>query len=76
MFLERPDAPALAVFTAADAPLLHERLVGVAAGVVDGRWPVTDRPHRALCGDCPARRALCSHPEALTLREEAEPVPA
>ena len=26
-----------------------------------GRFEVTDRPHRALCADCPARERLCSH---------------
>jgi ATP-dependent exoDNAse (exonuclease V) beta subunit len=74
VYLERPDAPATVTYTAADATALAERLVTVAAGALDERWPVTDRPHRALCGDCPARRRLCSHPETVTLRES--PVPA
>jgi ATP-dependent helicase/nuclease subunit A len=69
VFLERPAEPAAAVFTQADAAMLHERLLQVAGGVLDERWPVTHAPHRGLCGDCPARRALCSHPESLTLRE-------
>jgi hypothetical protein len=34
-----------------------------------GAYPVTDEPHRDLCLTCPGRRALCSYPEELTLRE-------
>ena len=30
--------------------------------------PSPRAPHRELCGDCPGRRALCSWPEAMTLR--------
>ena len=54
-------------FTAADAPALAERVVSLARGVLDGRYPVTERPHRDLCGDCPGRRALCSYSEERTL---------
>jgi ATP-dependent helicase/nuclease subunit A len=67
-FLERPEETALATFTAADADELAERLVGVAGGVLRSEFPVAERPHRDLCGTCPGRRTLCSHPEALTLR--------
>jgi hypothetical protein len=34
-----------------------------------GEYPVSPNPHRDLCLTCPGRRALCSHPEELTLRE-------
>jgi hypothetical protein len=68
-FLERPAEPVAATFAPHDAPALAERLARLAEGVVQGRYPVTDRPHRELCGDCPGRAALCSHPEALTLRD-------
>ena len=34
-----------------------------------GRYPVAGTPHRELCGDCPGRPALCSYPEAMTLRD-------
>jgi ATP-dependent helicase/nuclease subunit A len=67
-FLERPGEPVVARFTRADAPELGERLLGLARGVLDERWPVTGAPHRELCGDCPGRAALCSWPEAMTLR--------
>ena len=41
-------------------------------GVLAERWPVADRPHRELCGECPARAGLCSWPEELTLRSPTE----
>ncbi|HWT25595.1 MAG TPA: hypothetical protein VN213_18970, partial [Solirubrobacteraceae bacterium] len=71
-FLERPDEPACAVFTPADAPALASALLELAAGVLAERWPVTDRPHRELCGDCPGRASLCSWPQAVTLRPYAD----
>lgn len=71
LFLERPDAPASAGFTAGDAPALREQLLELAEGALAGRFPVAARPHRELCSTCPGRRTLCSHPEALTLREPA-----
>jgi ATP-dependent helicase/nuclease subunit A len=67
-FLERPAEPVVARVTRADAPELGERLLGLARGVLDERWPVASAPHRELCGDCPGRAALCSWPEAMTLR--------
>jgi hypothetical protein len=66
-FLERPAEPVVAAFAPHDAPALAERLGALAEGVLAGRYPVTNRPHRDLCGDCPGRAALCSHPEAVTL---------
>lgn len=68
-FLERPAEPVSAVFAAHDAPTLAERLQTLAAGLLAGDRPVTDTPHRELCGDCPGRRALCSYDESMTLRE-------
>jgi hypothetical protein len=67
-FLERPAAPAVARFTQDDAPALAVALLDLAGGVLAERWPVTPRPHRELCGDCPGRSALCSWPESVTLR--------
>ena len=68
-FLERPAEPVTRAFTAADEPALSERLAGLARGVLDGRYEVTEAPHRDLCADCPGRAALCSWPEEMTLRE-------
>ena len=53
----------------AETPLLAERLQLLAAALLAGERPVTDTPHRELCGDCPGRRALCSYDESMTLRE-------
>jgi hypothetical protein len=71
-FLERPAEPVTAAFTAGDAPALAERLARLAENLLEGRYPVTDTPHRELCGDCPARTAMCSWPESMTLRGQAE----
>jgi hypothetical protein len=58
-------------FTQADAPDLVARLAGLARGLLAHEHPVTARPHRELCGDCPGRTALCSWPEHVTLRPAA-----
>jgi RecB family exonuclease len=39
----------------------------LAEGIRSGSFTVTDRPRRELCGDCPARERLCSHPPERTL---------
>jgi hypothetical protein len=67
-FLERPDAPAVAVFEAADADALAERLVASAGGLLAGDFSPTPRPHRDLCATCPGRAELCVHPPERTLR--------
>jgi ATP-dependent helicase/nuclease subunit A len=67
-FLERPDAPASAVYDAAEAEPLESRLLGLASGVVEGRFAPSAEPNLALCGDCPGRVALCSWDEQHTLR--------
>lgn len=74
LFLGRPEAPAVAVYRRADVPALRAELDALVADLAAGRFAPTDRPHRALCHDCPGRRALCHHPEDLTLREDATPV--
>jgi ATP-dependent exoDNAse (exonuclease V) beta subunit len=71
-FLEHPDQPVEVRFEAADAARLAADLEGLAAGIANGEFPVTDRPHRWLCQGCPGRAALCSHPEELTM---ADPPP-
>ena len=54
-------------FAASEVPALAEQVLGLARGVLEQRYPVTATPHRDLCGECPGRRALCSHPESRTL---------
>ncbi|MEA2125906.1 MAG: hypothetical protein QOI80_2688 [Solirubrobacteraceae bacterium] len=71
-YLERPGDPATATYRQADAPALAEQLVGLARGLLAGEFAPTPAPHRELCGSCPGRRALCSHPEELTSRPYAE----
>ena len=70
--LERPQEPVAAVFTRADIPALEAAVHAPADGLLAERWPVAAAPHRDLCGDCPGRHALCSWPEAVTLRPAHE----
>jgi ATP-dependent helicase/nuclease subunit A len=70
VFLERPGEPVSSVYAAADTPALESELLGLAGGVVEGRFEPTARPHRALCAGCPGRAALCSWDETHTLAEE------
>ena len=67
-FLERPDEPAVALYEAADVEALERELLGLAQGVVEGRFEPSAEPHFSLCADCPGRAALCVHDEGLTLR--------
>jgi ATP-dependent helicase/nuclease subunit A len=70
-FLERPGEPVGERFEAADADRLEAELGALAAGLLAGEYPVTPTPHRELCETCPARRALCSYGEEMTLRPRA-----
>jgi ATP-dependent exoDNAse (exonuclease V) beta subunit len=72
-FLERPREPIATRYAASDADRLESELLALAAGLLAGEYPVTDRPHRALCESCPGRRALCSYPEERTLAERPPP---
>jgi ATP-dependent helicase/nuclease subunit A len=76
VFLERPDSPVREIFGEAELAAARARVEAVLERLAAGRFEVTDRPHRALCADCPARERLCSHPIELTMRESTEPVPA
>jgi ATP-dependent helicase/nuclease subunit A len=67
-FLERPDEPALAGFTAGDAERLESELLELARGVVEARFEPAEEPHYGLCADCPGRAALCSWGPEQTLR--------
>ncbi len=66
--LERPDEPLLWTFTAQDAPDIVARIQTLAHGILTHDYPVTDTPHRELCGTCPGRSALCSYSQDETLR--------
>jgi hypothetical protein len=68
-FLERPDEPAVALYEAADAERVERELLGLAEGVVEGRFEPSPEPHFSLCADCPGRAALCVHEPELTLRD-------
>ena len=70
--LERPAEPVAATFGSEDSAELTDALLRLAEGVLAERWPVAAEPHRELCGDCPGREALCSWPEAMTLRPPAD----
>jgi ATP-dependent helicase/nuclease subunit A len=76
VFLERPDPPLRERFGGAELDAARARVEAVVERLAAGMFEVTDRPHRALCHDCPARERLCSHPIELTMRESSEAVPA
>jgi ATP-dependent helicase/nuclease subunit A len=67
-YLERPDEPAVALYESADEEALERQLLGLAKGVVEGRFEPSADPHFSLCADCPGRAALCVHEPELTLR--------
>ena len=71
-FLERPEDPVVAAFTAVQAPDLVAELEALAAGVLQRRFEVAPDPHRHLCEGCPAENGLCSWPAAMTRRESPD----
>jgi hypothetical protein len=60
VFLERPQEPVSAVFEAAEAAGLEERLLELSSGVAQGRFEPSEAPCRDLCADCPGQPALCT----------------
>jgi hypothetical protein len=68
VFLEAPDEPVVAAFTAADRPRAEAELSALADGLLHSRFAVAEQPHRALCEGCPAQGGLCSWPVAMTRR--------
>ena len=56
-------------------PTSRTRSAKLADGVLTHHYAVTETPHRELCGACPGRHALCSHPQSLTLRPPPAPWP-
>jgi ATP-dependent helicase/nuclease subunit A len=73
VFLEQPEAPARESFGEAELEAARGRVEAVLERLAAGRFEVTDRPHRALCADCPARERLCSHDAAAQMRDEPDP---
>jgi RecB family exonuclease len=73
VFLERPDAPVREGFDEAGLEAARARVEAVLERLARGSFEVTDRPHKALCADCPARERLCSHSTAAQMRDEPEP---
>jgi len=57
---------------AEDVSRLEHDLLDLAAGPLSGDYRVSATPHRELCATCPGRRAMCSWPEEMTLRETPE----
>jgi ATP-dependent helicase/nuclease subunit A len=72
-FLEQPDAPVRESFGEAELDAARGRVEKVLKRLAAGRFDVTDRPHRALCLDCPARERLCSHDTAAQMRDDPDP---
>jgi ATP-dependent helicase/nuclease subunit A len=66
-FLARPQAPAGAVFTAADRDALQGSLEQRLRVALQTGFAVSPRPHRGLCATCPGRSRLCSWPETATM---------
>jgi ATP-dependent exoDNAse (exonuclease V) beta subunit len=73
VFLERPDEPVRESFDAAGLDAARSRVEAVLERLAAGRFEVTDRPHKALCADCPARERLCSHSTAAQMRDDPDP---
>jgi ATP-dependent helicase/nuclease subunit A len=73
VFLERPDPPVRENFDQAKLQAAQARVESVLERLAAGRFEVTDRPHKALCADCPARERLCSHSTAAQMRDDPDP---
>jgi ATP-dependent exoDNAse (exonuclease V) beta subunit len=73
VFLERPHEPVRESFDEAGLEAVRGRVESVLERLAAGRFEVTDRPHKALCADCPARERLCSHTTAAQMRDEPDP---
>ncbi len=76
VFLERADEPVRQSFGERELEAARDRVEAVLEWLAAGRFEVTNRPHRALCADCPARERLCSYPIELTMRDSAEALAA
>jgi hypothetical protein len=72
VFLEQPGQPVRESFGEAELEHARGRVEAVLERLAAGHFEVTDRPHRTLCADCPARERLCRYPMELTMRDSAE----
>jgi ATP-dependent helicase/nuclease subunit A len=72
-FLERPEEPVSARYTAPERGELERLLAARVASAQTSGFRVSPLPHRALCVTCPGRTGLCSWGERETLREDPEP---
>jgi hypothetical protein len=73
VFLERPDPVVRTRFDDEELAAARRRVEALLERLAAGRFEVTDRPHRALCHDCPARARLCSHETAAQMRDDPQP---
>lgn len=72
LFLERPDAPATAVYAASQIEALERELIELAEGIVAARFVPAGEPHRELCQGCPGQPALCTWGPDRTMAERPE----
>jgi hypothetical protein len=73
VFLEMPGHTLVATIGPEAIAAGRERIESLVGDVRAGRFDATDRPHRALCHDCPARDRLCPHDRETTGRPSPEP---
>ena len=66
VFLERPGEAVEVELDRVALEASGRELEGLIGGIREGRFEVTEKPHAALCWDCPARARLCSHPPEAT----------
>jgi ATP-dependent helicase/nuclease subunit A len=74
VFLERPSSIVRESFDDDGLAAARARIEALLERLAAGRFEVTDRPHRSLCHDCPARERLCSYEAADQLRDSPEPL--
>jgi hypothetical protein len=72
VFLEQPDTPARQLFETPDLEAARARVETLLEELAAGSFDVTDRPHAALCHDCPARDRLCRHSLEMTMRDSSD----
>jgi ATP-dependent helicase/nuclease subunit A len=68
-FLRHPEVLLATRYEASERERLAAELGARLAPLRAGRFEVSPDPNRERCGSCPGRARLCSHDEAMTLRE-------